>query len=164
MDAFVPQFLLHNSGRSFFHVHRESASISTEQGHFSLSKHCCHCYSGEITITDHGHLPAALACTLWWLRKLFNGLSDGCRLYWQSSLVLAHCVVYSMTTAQKVEGSISVLILIFLLISVTNREHWHWHWSILSSNCHLSHQWWTFCLILEVLYIPIKLKCSSPFV
>lgn len=121
MDA----FLLHNSGRSCSHAHRESASISTEQGHFSLSKHCCHCYIGEITITDHRHLPAAQsrydhAFTLWWLRKLFNGLSDGCRLCWQSSLVLAHCAVFDHSSES---GGLSV-ILIFLLISVTNREHW----------------------------------------
>lgn len=42
-----------------FHAHRELASISTEQGHFSLSKHSCHCYIAEIIITDHLHCPAA---------------------------------------------------------------------------------------------------------
>lgn len=41
------------------HAHRELASISTEQGHFSLSKHHSHCYIVEITITDH----LALACS-----------------------------------------------------------------------------------------------------
>lgn len=80
MDVVCPSFIFSKRlvGRCS-NAHREFASISNEQGHFSLSKHCSHCYIGEITITDH----LALACSLvqiwswtclWWHRKMLNGL------------------------------------------------------------------------------------------
>lgn len=70
--------------------HWEFASFCTEQGHFSLRKTLLSLLHWK----DDINWSSALACclsrydhelTLWWLRKLFNSLSDSCRLYRQSS-------------------------------------------------------------------------------
>lgn len=126
--CFCPSFINSTAqGERCFHAHRELTSISTEQGHFSLSKHCCHCYIGKITITDHLHLPAAHTDMI--MNSLY-GDSESCLMV---CLMTAGCIdslhwhwliVLYMATAQIEEGSISILLSIFLPVSVTNREHY----------------------------------------
>lgn len=53
-------YLHQTSHRRWSHGHRKLALISTEQGHFSTSKHYSHRCIGEITQTD----CPALACSL----------------------------------------------------------------------------------------------------
>lgn len=74
-----------------FHAHSELASISTEQGHFSLSKHCCHCYIGEIIITDRLHCPATHTYMI--MNSLY-GDSESCLMV---CTMTAGCIDFSGT-------------------------------------------------------------------